>query len=470
MTDIADIRAREILDSRGNPTVEVEVMLDSGAVGRAAVPSGASTGAHEAVEMRDGDPKRYGGKRRARGGRRGQRRDLRRAQRHRRRRPAPDRPHADRTRRHAEQGQARRQRHARGQPGLREGGGDRLGPAALPLRRRRLRAHPAGADDEHRQWRRARRQPDRHPGIHDHAGRRAELRRRGAHGRPKFSMRCAASCTMPGTTPMSATRAGSRRTSLRPTRRCRLSCRRSRAAGYQPGEEVALALDPASTEFFRDGKYRLEGEGKVLDRRRHGRLLRGSGRRATRSCRSRTAWPRTIGRAGALLTDELGDRVQLVGDDALRDQPEAARATASRRASATRSWSRSTRSAPCPKPWRRSRWRTRAGYGAVMSHRSGETEDTTIADLAVATNCGQIKTGSLSRSDRLAEIQPADPHRGRARRIGALSGPLRAARLKGKAAPLQPISTGSSLRRETRALESRVSGTLPRSNTEPDDR
>ena len=121
MTAIADIRAREILDSRGNPTVEVEVTLDSGAFGRAAVPSGASTGAHEAVEKRDGDAKRYGGKRRARGGRHRQRRDLRHAVGFRRRRPAADRPHADRTRRHAEQGPARRQRGARGQPGLRQG-------------------------------------------------------------------------------------------------------------------------------------------------------------------------------------------------------------------------------------------------------------------------------------------------------------------------------------------------------------
>ena len=160
--------------------------------------------------------------RRARGGRRRQRRDFRRAVGLRCGRPAADRPHADRTRRHAEQEPARRQRRARGQPGLRQGVGDRPGTAALALCRRRLRAHPAGADDEHRQRRRPCRQPDRHPGIHDHAGRRAELYRRDPHRVRKSSTRCAANCTMPGTTPMSATRAGSRRTSPRPTRRCRL--------------------------------------------------------------------------------------------------------------------------------------------------------------------------------------------------------------------------------------------------------
>ena len=175
MTAIVDIIGREILDSRGNPTVEVDVVLEDGSLGRAAVPSGASTGAHEAVELRDGDKKRYLGKGVLQGGRRRQRRDLRRASAAwtPRTRSSIDETH-DRARRHAEQGPARRQRHPRRLAGGRQGGGRRARPAALPLCRRRHGARPAGADDEHHQRRRACRQPDRLPGIHDHAGRRAD--------------------------------------------------------------------------------------------------------------------------------------------------------------------------------------------------------------------------------------------------------------------------------------------------------
>ena len=136
MSAIAEIRAREILDSRGNPTVEVEVELESGAIGRAAVPSGASTGAHEAVELRDGDKKRYGGKGvlKAVAAVNGEIMDLLsgldalRAD--------QDRPRPDRARRHAQQGPARRQRHPRRLARRRQGRGDGQRPAALPLCRR----------------------------------------------------------------------------------------------------------------------------------------------------------------------------------------------------------------------------------------------------------------------------------------------------------------------------------------------
>ena len=181
MTAIIDIVGREILDSRGNPTVEVDVVLEDGSLGRAAVPSGASTGAHEAVELRDGGPRypRQGRRARRRGG---QRRDLRRDRRHGGRGPDPHRPDHDRARRHAEQEPARRQRHPRRLAGRRQGRGRGLRPAALPLCRRRQRPRAAGADDEHHQWRRACRQSDRLPGIHDHAGRRADASRGGALG------------------------------------------------------------------------------------------------------------------------------------------------------------------------------------------------------------------------------------------------------------------------------------------------
>ena len=212
-TEIVDIRGRQILDSRGNPTVEVEVTLIGGAVGRAVVPSGASTGSKEAIELRDGDPAalwRQGGDQ---GGRCGRGRALS--------MPcsgmdaveqvAIDQAH-DRARRHAQQGPARRQCDPRRQPGGGQGGGGRARPAALSLCRRHLGPHAAGADDERHQRRRACRQPDRPPGIHDHAGRRGHLRRGAAHGRGGLHAAEERRCTMPATIPMSATRAASRRT------------------------------------------------------------------------------------------------------------------------------------------------------------------------------------------------------------------------------------------------------------------
>ena len=182
MTTIVDVTARQILDSRGNPTVEVEVELESGVVGRAAVPSGASTGEYEAVELRD-----EGGEYRGKGVRTAVdnvnnviAEEIVGLRRH---RPAPRRPHADRARRHAQQGQAGRQRHPRrvAGHGLRGGGGARA--AALPVHRRLQRLPAAGADDEHHERRQARRQQRRPAGVHGHAGRRRQLRRGPAHRR-----------------------------------------------------------------------------------------------------------------------------------------------------------------------------------------------------------------------------------------------------------------------------------------------
>ena len=171
MTEIVDIYAREILDSRGNPTVEAEVTLDDGSTGRAAVPSGASTGAHEAVELRDGDKSRYLGKGvlnavaavndeifpELLGMDATDQRDIDAAL------IALDgTPNKSRLGANAILGVSMAVAKAAAQ---------RVGPAALSLYRRRQRARPADADDEHHQWRRARRQPDRHPGIHGDAGR-----------------------------------------------------------------------------------------------------------------------------------------------------------------------------------------------------------------------------------------------------------------------------------------------------------
>ena len=177
MAAIADIVAREILDSRGNPALEVDVVLESGAMGRVAVPSGASTGAHEAVELRDGDKSRYGGKgvRKAVANVEGEIFDMLGGL------DATDQVKIDEMMIDLDGTPTRARLGANAilacQPGGGQGGGGRgLRPAAVPLHRRRLRPHPASADDEHHQWRPARRQPDRHPGIHDPAG-------RGPHGR-----------------------------------------------------------------------------------------------------------------------------------------------------------------------------------------------------------------------------------------------------------------------------------------------
>jgi enolase len=173
------------------------------------------------------------------------------------------------------------------------------------------------------------------------------------------------------------------------------------ATGYRPGDDVVLALDPASTEFYRDGKYHLEGEGKVLD-----------------SAGLVAYWTDLVNRypivsiedgmaeddweGWALLTRELGSRVQLVGDDAFVTNPKRLREGIAKGVG-NALLVKVNQIGTLSETLDAVETALRAGYGAVFSHRSGETEDTTIADLAVATNCGQIKTGSLSRSDRLAK-------------------------------------------------------------------
>ena len=180
MSAIVDIVGREILDSRGNPTVECDVLLESGVMGRAAVPSGASTGSREAIELRDGDKKRYLGKGVLQGGRAHQHRDLRSRDGPRRLRAGLPRPHADRPRRHRQQVAPGRQRHAGRLDGRGACRGRGIRPAAVPLLRRLGRDADAGADDERHQRRRARQQQPRPAGADDHPGRRAELPRSGA--------------------------------------------------------------------------------------------------------------------------------------------------------------------------------------------------------------------------------------------------------------------------------------------------
>jgi enolase len=172
-------------------------------------------------------------------------------------------------------------------------------------------------------------------------------------------------------------------------------------AGYRPGEDVVLALDCAATEFFREGAYRLEGEGRTLSPEEMAAYLAElAGAYPIRSIEDGMAEDDFEG--WRILTDRIGDKVQLVGDDLFVTNPKRLREGIAR-GLANSLLVKVNQIGTLSETLEAVTTAQRARYTAVMSHRSGETEDTTIADLAVATNCGQIKTGSLARSDRLAK-------------------------------------------------------------------
>ena len=370
-------------------------------MGRAAVPSGASTGAHEAVELRDGDKSRWGGKgvRKAVEAVNGEIAEA--VVGHRSRGPGRDRRGADRARRHREQGAARRQRHPRGQPRGRQGGGGRARAAALPLCRRGRRQSAAGADDEHPQRRRPRRQRDRFPGIHGHAGRRADFRRGAALRRrdlPHAQERAARGGAIDR---RSATKAASRPSSTSPREALDFIMGAVENAGYKPGEDVVLALDCAASEFFRDGGYEIEGRGEDASPGGNGRLLADLA----------AAYPIASIEDGMAeddlegwkaLTEQLGDTRPAGRRRSVRHQPEAAR-HGHRRGHRQFDPDQGQPDRHADRDVDAVGWRRRAGYTAVMSHRSGETEDRPSPTSRSRTNCGQIKTGSLARSDRTAK-------------------------------------------------------------------
>ncbi len=300
MTTIIDVQARQILDSRGNPTVEVEVELESGVVGRAAVPSGASTGEYEAVELRD-DERRLPRQGRAHGRRQRQHRHRRRDRGLRRHRPAARGLHAHRAGRHAEQGQAGRQRHPRrvAGHGLRRRGRPRA--AAVPVHGRLQRARPAGAHDEHHERRQARRQQRRPAGVHDHAGRRRQLRGGAAHlrrGLPRpqgGAARSAASPRRSGDEGGFAPDLASNEEALR------VIMEAIDAAGYEPGDDVRLALDPAASSFFEATKASTYWPARAASSRSAEMVDYYAEPRATStpSSASRTVSPRTTGTASS---------------------------------------------------------------------------------------------------------------------------------------------------------------------------
>ena len=400
MTDIVDIVAREILDSRGNPTVEVDVRLDSGGFGRAAVPSGASTGAHEAVEKRDGDSGRYGGKGvlAAVDAVNGEIFDTLSGF------DALEQVHIDTVLREldgtANKGRlganailgvslavARAAADGLGLPLYRYLGGP--GARILPVPMMNIVNGGAHADNP--------------VDIQEFmvmpvgAASFAEGLRMGAEvfHALRAGLKKAGHNTNVGDEGGFAPAVRSAGEALD------FVAEAVAAAGYTLGDEFVLALDAASTEFYRDGVYHLEGEGKRLTPEEMAAYWQAlAGRYPIASIEDGMAEDDWDG--WKALTEALGDRVQLVGDDLFVTDPERL-ADGIERGVANAILVKVNQIGTLTETLEAVETAHRAGYAAVMSHRSGETEDSTIADLAVATGCGQIKTGSLSRSDRTAK-------------------------------------------------------------------
>ena len=400
MTAIIDIHGREIMDSRGNPTVEVDVVLESGAIGRAGVPSGASTGAHEAVELRDGDKARFSGKgvllaceyvnteifETLVG------------------MEADDQVHIDQTLIELDGTDNKSRLGANAMLGvslaIAKAAADE---AALPLYRyiggtqakllpvpmmniinggahadnpidiQEFMIMPVGADNC------------------------TEAIRIGAEvfQALKSGLKDAGHNTNVGDEGGFAPRLSSTDEALG------FIMKSIEAAGYKPGDDVMLALDAASSEFYENGKSKLAGEGKRFD----------AGEMAKYYADLVGKYPIISIEDGMdeddwggwkTLTEEIGDKCQLVGDDLFVTNPNRL-ADGIAQGVANSILIKVNQIGTLTETLEAVEMAHKAGYTSVISHRSGETEDATIADIAVATNAGQIKTGSLSRSDRLAK-------------------------------------------------------------------
>jgi len=400
MSAIIDIRAREILDSRGNPTVEVDVELESGAFGRAAVPSGASTGAHEAVEKRDGDKGRYLGKgvQSAVAAVNGEIFEALSGQ------DARDQnrldqlmieldgtPNKGRLGANAILGVslalARAAAEDAGLPLFRYVGGASARVMPVPM----MNIINGGAHaDNPIDVQEFMIMPVSAPTVADAIRVGAEI----FHGLKK-RLHDAGHSTAVGDEGGFAPNLASTEAALD------FIMKAIEAAGYRPGEDVMVALDAASTEFYKDGKYNLAGEGKVLDAAGmvayYADLCAKFPIVSIEDGMAEDDW------AGwKHLTDTLGAKVQLVGDDLFVTNPTRL-ADGIKQGVGNAILVKVNQIGTLSETLEAVEMAHKAGYRAVMSHRSGETEDSTIADLAVATNCGQIKTGSLARSDRLAK-------------------------------------------------------------------
>ncbi|HEX6858998.1 MAG TPA: phosphopyruvate hydratase [Caulobacteraceae bacterium] len=400
MTEIVDIIAREILDSRGNPTVEVDVVLEDGGFGRAAVPSGASTGAHEAVEKRDGDKNRYGGKgvSQAVDAVNGEIFDALSGV------DAEDQrrvdsllieldgtPNKSRLGANAILGvslaTAKAAAASANLPLYKYVGG--VSARILPVPMMNIINGGAHADNPI--------DIQEFMVMPTGAATFAEALRMGAeifHGLKK-ALKDAGHNTNVGDEGGFAPNIGSAEEALA------FIMKAAEGVGYEAGDDFVLALDVASTEVFRKGKYELEGEGKSLDPAGMVDYLANLvSKFPIVSIEDGMAEDDLEG--WGILTERLGKTVQLVGDDLFVTNP-ARLSMGIGKGLANSILVKVNQIGTLSETLDAVDMAHRAGYTAVMSHRSGETEDSTIADLAVATNCGQIKTGSLARSDRLAK-------------------------------------------------------------------
>ena len=400
MSEIIDIHAREILDSRGNPTVEVDVTLDDGSTGRAAVPSGASTGAYEAHEQRDGDKDRYLGK-----------------------------------------GVLKAVDAVNGEICNELTGLDATDQRMLDM----LMIDLDGTDNKSRlganailgvslALAKAAAEYSTMPLYRYIGGPNARVLptpmmniiNGGAHADNPIDIQEFMIMPVSAESMSDAVRMGAevfhalKKTlhdaghntnvgdeggfapNLASTDEAIGFIMKSiEKAGYTPGEDIALALDAASTEFFKNGKYELAGEGKSLGSDEFAAYLADLCARypivSIEDGMAEDDWDGWIA-----LTDSIGDRVQLVGDDLFVTNPDRL-SIGLQKGAANSILVKVNQIGTLSETLDAVELAHLHGYTAVMSHRSGETEDSTIADLAVATNCGQIKTGSLSRSDRIAK-------------------------------------------------------------------
>ena len=400
MTEIVDIVAREILDGRGNPTVEVDVILEDGSMGRAAVPSGASTGAHEAVEKRDGDKRRYGGKgvSQAVDAVNGEIYDALSGS------DAEDQRRVDRMLIELDGTPNKSRLGANAILGVSLASAKAAASsAALPLYKyvggvsARVLPTPmmniinGGAH------------ADNPIDIQEFmilptgAATFAEALRMGAEifHALKAALKAAGHNTNVGDEGGFAPNLSTAEAALE------FIVQAGEGAGYKAGKDFLLGLDAAASEFFKGGKYVMAGEGKTLDPAGMVDYLADLVAKFPIAT-IEDGCAEDDFKGWKLLTDKLGGKIQLVGDDIFVTNP-ARLATGIDKGLANSILIKVNQIGTLSETLDAVDMAHRAAYTAVMSHRSGETEDSTIADLAVATNCGQIKTGSLSRSDRTAK-------------------------------------------------------------------
>ncbi len=400
MSAIIDIHAREILDSRGNPTVEADVVLQSGAFGRAAVPSGASTGVHEAVELRDGDKSRYMGK--------GVQK-------------AVDNVNdviydalagleaedqiaidtamieLDGTENKGKLGAnailavsmavAKAQAEEAGLPLYRYLGGTMARTLPVPMMNIVNGGQHADNPIDIQEFMIM---PVSAPSVKEAIRMGAEI-----FHTLKKNLKAAGHNTNVGDEGGFAPNLKSAEEALT------FIVKSISDAGFVPGDDVVLAIDAASSEFYKNGKYEMEGEGKSYTSAQMVEFYKDLCERfpifSIEDGMAEDDWE-----GWKMLTDAIGDKVQLVGDDLFVTNPKRL-AMGIEKGVANSILVKVNQIGSLTETLKAVDLAQRNKYTAVLSHRSGETEDTTIADIAVATNCGQIKTGSMSRTDRMAK-------------------------------------------------------------------